>query len=56
MRLGWEPKITLESLISEMISHDYKAAKKEHFLIKKGFHQMKSKIKLSKLENDLWYY
>ena len=36
-KLGWEPKIKLESLISEMISHDYKAAKKEHFLINKGF-------------------
>ena len=35
--LGWIPKITLEELISEMISHDKQEALKESILKKKGF-------------------
>ena len=36
-KLGWVPKITLEELISEMISHDKEEARKESILKKKGF-------------------
>ena len=36
-KLGWEPKITLEELISEMISHDKEEARKDSILKKKGF-------------------
>ena len=35
--LGWVPKISLEQLVEEMIKHDYKVAKRELFLKKKGF-------------------
>jgi len=35
--LGWEPKFTLEELISEMINHDLNEAKKELILKSKGF-------------------
>jgi len=35
--LGWEPKITLEELIKEMIVYDQEEAKKESLLKKKGF-------------------
>ena len=31
-KLGWEPKITLEELVSEMIKEDLQEAKKEKFL------------------------
>ena len=30
-QLGWEPKIDLEGLIKEMISHDLDLAKKEKY-------------------------
>ena len=36
-KLGWEPKTTLEELVSDMIKNDMEIAKKESFLIKKGF-------------------
>ena len=35
--LGWEPKISLEELVSDMIKHDKELAKKEALLIKEGF-------------------
>ena len=35
--LGWSPKISLEQLIKEMISHDQKEAKKFNLLKKEGF-------------------
>ena len=35
--LNWEPKITIEELISEMINEDFKEAKKESLLKNKGF-------------------
>ena len=31
-KLGWEPKITLENLIEEMVSHDLKLAKNEKLI------------------------
>ena len=39
IELGWEPKISLDDLISEMITADDKEAKKESLLMKKGFSQ-----------------
>ena len=40
--LGWEPKISLEELVSEMINHDSKEAKKELILKKKGYTSLNS--------------
>ena len=36
-KLSWEPSITLEELVSDMIENDLKLAKKESLLIKEGF-------------------
>ena len=36
-KLNWRPKISLEELISEMISHDKEEAFKEAYLKKNGF-------------------
>ena len=36
-KLGWEPKISLEELISEMIESDLREAKKDLLLKSKGF-------------------
>ncbi len=36
-KLGWNPKTTLEELVSDMIKNDKQLAKKEALLIKKGF-------------------
>ena len=36
-KLNWEPKITLEELISEMIQNDLQEAMKESLLKKEGF-------------------
>ena len=36
-KLGWEPKISLEELVSDMIKNDKELAKKEALLIKEGF-------------------
>ena len=36
-KLNWEPKISLEELISEMIEKDSEQSKKESILKKKGF-------------------
>ena len=36
-KLNWEPKISLEELISEMIEEDSEESKKESILKKKGF-------------------
>ena len=41
-KLGWEPKFSLEELISEMIINDKEEAKKELILTKKGFKQNES--------------
>ena len=38
-KLGWQNKITLEELISEMISHDLMEAKKEVILRENGYIQ-----------------
>ena len=35
--LGWEPKIKLEDIITEMIENDHNEAKKELYLKQKGF-------------------
>ena len=40
--LGWKPKISLEELVSEMINHDSKEAKKELILKKKGYTSLNS--------------
>ena len=45
--LGWEPKISLEELVSDMIKHDKKLAKKEALLIKEG-------LNLISLRNNIW--
>ena len=39
--LGWEPKISLEELVAEMIEEDCKKANQEALLIKKGFNLKK---------------
>ena len=36
-KLGWNPKSTLEELVSDMITNDLEYAKKESLLIEKGF-------------------
>ncbi len=36
-KLGWEPKITLEELVCEMVKVDKEEAQKELILLKKGF-------------------
>ena len=36
-KLGWEPKITLEELISEMVKFDLNEADKENLLKNKGY-------------------
>ncbi len=36
-KLGWEPKITLEELVAEMVKFDKEEAQKELILLKKGF-------------------
>ncbi len=35
--LGWEPKISLDEMISEMVNNDLDEAKKEKYIIDKGF-------------------
>jgi len=42
-KLGWEPKTNLEDLIKEMTKHDLKEARKEKFLIEKGYILEKNK-------------
>jgi len=42
-KLGWEPKISLKQLISEMIQQDMNEAKKEYLLKSKGFSIYSSK-------------
>ena len=42
IKLGWEPKVTLEELIKEMISFDKEEAQKESLLKKKGFNVFSS--------------
>lgn len=36
-KLGWEPKITLEELVNEMVAHDLKLAQKDALCKKEGF-------------------
>ena len=36
-KLNWEAKVTLEELVSEMIQNDLEDAKKESYLLDKGF-------------------
>ena len=36
-KLGWEPKITINELVKEMIEEDLKEAKKESLLKKEGY-------------------
>ena len=35
--LGWQPKISLENLVADMINHDLALAKKENLLKNKGY-------------------
>ena len=42
-KLNWQPKISIEELISEMIDEDSKESKKESILKKKGFSVYSSK-------------
>ncbi len=42
-KLNWEPKISIEELISEMIDEDSKESKKESILLEKGFSIFTSK-------------
>ena len=37
MKLGWEPKTSLEKLVKEMVAFDKEEAIKESFLNKEGF-------------------
>ena len=39
--LGWEPKLTLEDIVEEMVDHDMTESKKEALLINKGFNNEK---------------
>ena len=50
--LGWEPKISLEELITEMILHDSNEAKKELFLKNEGLSPYKGSNKNSKILNN----
>ena len=43
-KLGWEPKITLEELISEMIKNDKEIVSRKSFLIQNGFDLNHSQI------------
>ena len=42
-KLNWEPKITIEELIEEMINEDLKESEKEYLLKKEGFSVYTSK-------------
>ena len=42
-KLGWEPKTSLEELITEMVEFDKEEARKEYILIKEGFKWKSSK-------------
>ncbi len=50
--LGWEPKFTLEELISEMIYHDLNEAKKELILKSKGFNLTNPLETIPNIMND----
>ena len=50
--LGWEPKFTLEELISEMINHDLNEAKKELILKSKGFNLTNPLETIPNIMND----
>ena len=36
-KLGWEPKVSLEELVADMIKYDTKLAKKDTLLKRKGY-------------------
>ena len=36
-KLGWEPKVSLEELVADMIKNDTKLAKKDTLLKRKGY-------------------
>ena len=38
-KLGWNPKTSLEELVSDMVQNDIKLARKESLLVKEGFNQ-----------------
>ena len=50
--LGWEPKFTLEELISEMIKYDLDEAKKELILKSKGFNLTNPLETIPNIMND----
>ena len=50
--MGWEPKISLDNLIEEMISNDYKEAKKELILRNKGYAQTSSLETIPNIMSD----
>lgn len=39
-KLGWEPKITFEELVSEMVSEDYKSAQRDELIKQHGYQAM----------------
>ena len=51
IELGWKPAISLEQMISEMISNDTKEAKKELILKNKGFPPQNSLETISEIMN-----
>ena len=42
LKLGWEPSITINEMIDEMVAHDMAAAKKKQLLKKHGFNPSKN--------------
>ena len=50
--MGWEPKISLDKLIEEMISNDYTEAKKELILRNKGYAQTSSLETIPNIMSD----
>ncbi|MFD1121499.1 GDP-mannose 4,6-dehydratase [Methylophilus flavus] len=39
-KLGWEPKVTFEELVSEMVREDYKSAQRDELIKKHGYQAM----------------
>ena len=50
--LGWEPKLTLEEIVSEMISSDINEAKKELILKNEGFNLSNSIETIPEIMNE----
>ena len=52
LELGWQPKITLEDLISEMILNDSKEAEKELILKNEGYSSLNSLETIPQIMNE----